>query len=247
MPYAHAIHCEHDPLLMLLSYAIAVLGSLTALQMALALPPAGWARMRALFWAGGALGVGGIWAMHFIAMLGCRMPLPVSYDIGVTALSAVIAWLSCWAGLAIAGSRRLSRLRLLPAGLLAGVGVAGMHYTGMAAMRMPATLHYDAGLVILSVAIAIVASWIALWLTFHHDGGARMAFGALVMGVAVSGLHYTGMAAASFVPTPVDAVVPMGLTPPRLGMVIFALTALALLIALLWSVARSRQRPRRPA
>lgn len=103
MPYAHAIHCAHDPLLMLLSYAIAVLGSLTALQMALALPPAGWARMRALFWAGGALGVGGIWAMHFIAMLGCRMPLPVSYDIGITALSAVIAWLSCWAGLAIAG------------------------------------------------------------------------------------------------------------------------------------------------
>ncbi|MCZ3099960.1 hypothetical protein NYZ00_18735, partial [Acinetobacter baumannii] len=97
------------------------------------------------------------------------------------------------------GDRRLSRLRLLPAGLLAGVGVAGMHYTGMAAMRMPATLHYDAGLVILSVAIAIVASWVALWLTFHHDGGARMAFGALVMGVAVSGLHYTGMAAASFV------------------------------------------------
>lgn len=242
MPYAHAVHCQHDPVLMLLSYAIAVLGSLTALQMALAMPAAGTSRARALFWAGGAMGVGAIWAMHFIAMLGCRMPVPVRYDIGITVASALIAWASCWAGLVIAGGERFGPLRLLPATLLTGAGVAGMHYTGMAAMRMPATIHYDMGLVVLSIAIAVVASLIALWLAFHPRGGARMVVGALVMGVAVSGLHYTAMGAAHFVPEPLaGAPPPPGLTPPRLGMIIFFATAAALVVGLLLSMARQRR------
>ena len=239
---AHAIHCQHIPVLMLLSYLIAVLGSLTSLQMATALPPPGRARARSLAWAGAAMGVGAIWAMHFIAMLGCQMPLPVSYDIGTTVLSALIAWGSCWAGLAIAGGAGFRAPRLLAASLLTGSGVAGMHYTGMAAMRMPARVEYDPALVALSVATAIVASLIALWFAFHPRGRARMVASALVMGMAVSGLHYTGMAAARFMPdAATGGALALGLTPPQLGMIIFAATALALVVALLASLARQRR------
>lgn len=100
------------------------------------------------------------------------------------------------------------------------------------------------GLVVLSIAIAVVASFIALWLAFHPSGGARMLVGALVMGVAVSGLHYTGMAAAHFIPDPNAAAPPApGLTPPRLGMVIFLATAAALVIALLLKPGRQRRTP----
>ncbi|HZH43490.1 MAG TPA: MHYT domain-containing protein [Lysobacter sp.] len=243
MPYLHAVHCEHDPMLVVLSYVIAVLGSLTALQTALAMPNTpGPARVRAMLWAGAAMGFGAIWSMHFIAMLGCRMDIPVSYDLGITALSALIAWASCCAGFAVAGGERYGRYRLWPAGLLTGLGVSGMHYTGMAAMQMPATIQWNPLLVALSVAIAISAALIALWLAFHPRGGVQMVGSALVMGVAVSGLHYTGMAAATFVPlTGEPPPSPMALTPARLGMLIFAVMAGALIAGLLAGIARERQ------
>src|SRR5690606_26726770 len=111
--------------------------------------------------------------------------------------------------------------RLLLGGVLTGLGVAGMHYMGMAAMRMPAVTHYDMGFVALSVLIAIVAATVALWLAFNLRGWAQMLGSALVMGVAVCGMHYTGMYAANFVP---DATVTTsgGLGGAYLGQGIFA-------------------------
>lgn len=243
MPHDHAIQCVHDPLLMLLSYVVSVLGSFTALQLAIAIPAARSAAQRwsAITWAGAAMGGGAIWAMHFIAMIACRMDLEVSYDLGITAASAVIGIVSCMAGLAIASAGVFNWGKLVAAGLFMGLGVTGMHYTGMAAMLMPAATHYDPALVAASAVIAIVASIVALWLAFHLRGKWQMLGSALVMGVAVCGMHYTGMAAASFVPDG-STVAQAGLSGANLGMGIFAVTTVLLAVVLSTSLLRQRQR-----
>lgn len=246
MPHDHAIQCIHDPVLMLLSYLVSVLGSFTALQVAVGIPAARTVaqRWQAVTAGGVALGAGAIWAMHFIAMLACRMEIPVTYDLGLTALSAVIGIASCMIGLAITGAGVFGWGKLLLAGLCMGVGVAGMHYTGMAAMKMPATIHYDMGIVGLSVIIAVVASTVALWLAFNLRGWLQMLGSALVMGVAVCGMHYTGMYAASFVPNGEEAALSTagGLGGDYLGMGIFAVATVLLTVMLVMTMQRRQQR-----
>lgn len=246
MPHDHAIQCVHDPLLVVLSYVVSVLGAFTALQLAIAIPTAHTAgqRLQAVLAAGAAMGGGAIWAMHFIAMLACRMDIPVSYDLGTTAASALIGIASCSLGLGIMGSGVFSWGKLVVAGVFMGLGVAGMHYTGMAAMRMPAVTHYDTDIVLLSVAIAVVASIAALWLAFNLRGWAQMLGSALVMGVAVCGMHYTGMYAARFVPDGRDALQATagGLGGEYLGMGIFAVTTLLLTATLAMTMLRRQRR-----
>jgi NO-binding membrane sensor protein with MHYT domain len=179
--------------------------------------------------------------MHFIAMIACRMDLQVSYDLGITALSAVIGIVSCMVGLAIASVGVFRWDKLIVAGLFMGLGVTGMHYTGMAAMLMPADIHYSQALVSASLAIAIVASIVALWLAFNLRGKWQMLGSALVMGVAVCGMHYTGMHAATFVPNG-QAVAHVGLSGANLGMGIFVLTTVLLAVVLSTSMMRQRQR-----
>ena len=241
----HAIQCIHDPLLAALSYLVAVLGSYTALQLAVGIPAARDARerTRAVIASGAAMG-GAIWAMHFIAMLACQMEVPVTYDIGLTAISALIAMAACMVGLAIAGSGVFTWAKLAIGGVFMGVGVAGVHYTGMAAMRMAATTHYDTGIVGLSVLIAVVASIAALWLAFNMRGVALMFGSALVMGVAVCGMHYTGMYAAQFVPTGADAAVATasGISGTYLGATIFVVTTVLLATVLVTSLLREQRR-----
>ena len=244
MPHDHAIQCIHDPLLVMLSYLVSVLGSFTALQLAIAIPAArGAQRWRAIFAAGAAMGGGAIWAMHFIAMLACQMQIPVTYDLSITIASAVIAIVSCMAGLAIASAGVFGWSKLIVAGIFMGLGVTGMHYSGMAAMRMPADIHYDTTLVLASGAIAIVASIVALWLAFNLRGWLQMLGSALVMGVAVCGMHYTGMLAASFAPNQAGAAaLAGGISGGNLGMGIFAVTTLLLATVLALSMMRQRQR-----
>jgi len=241
--HEHAIQCVHDPLLMGLSYLVSVMGSFTALQLAIAIPAARTTASKwgAVTFAGAAMGGGAIWAMHFIAMLACQMDLHVSYDIGLTVLSAVIGIVSCMAGLAIASAGVFGWGKLVIAGLFMGAGVTGMHYTGMAAMLMPAEIHYDQTLVIASLAIAVVASIAALWRAFNMRGKWQMLGSALVMGVAVCGMHYTGMAAATFMPIE-TAVVTDGLSGAYLGMSIFGVTTVLLSAVLSISLMRQRQR-----
>ena len=243
MLHQHAIQCLHDPILMLLSYVVSVLGSFTALQLAIAIPAARDARQRwtAIAWAGAAMGGGAIWAMHFIAMIACWMDLQVSYDLGITAASAVIGIVSCMAGLAIASAGVFRWGKLLWAGVFMGLGVTGMHYTGMAAMLMAADTHYDPVLVAASAAIAIVASIVALWLAFHLRGTWQMLGSALVMGVAVCGMHYTGMQAATFVHNGRQDV-ETGLSGGNLGVGIFVVTTVLLAVMLSTSLVRQRQR-----
>lgn len=239
----HLVQCVHDPMLVVLSYLVSVLGAFTALQMAVSIPNARSAsqRWQAVLGAAAALGGGAIWAMHFIAMLACKMDIPVTYDLGMTLLSAAIGIASCALGLAIVGSGQFGWGKLLLAGLLTGVGVAGMHYTGMAAMRMPAVIEYDTTVVAISVLIAVVASCVALWLAFNLRGWAQMLGSALVMGVAVCGMHYTGMYAAKFLPDGSNAVTG-GLGGEYLGIGIFGVTTLLLTIALVTTMLRRQRR-----
>ena len=142
------------------------------------------------------LGTTGIWVMHFIAMLGFTIPGQVIlYNVPITMVSMLLAVLVVGIGLFIVGYSDGGPLPVLAGGLVIGVGVATMHYVGMSAMRMPDVVRYSTGLVAVSVLIAIVAGTAALWTGLRVRGVWSTLGASLVMGLAVSGMHYTGMAA----------------------------------------------------
>ncbi len=192
------LHTGYNPSLVALSIAIAVLASYTALDLGGrvrgASPGARWG------WVGSAslaMG-GGIWAMHFVGMLAFEMAMPVVYGVRVTLLSFVVAVGSTGAAFAWVTRPGARPRDILLSGPLMGVGVAAMHYTGMAAMRVPGNLAYDLPVVAVSVIIAVTAATVALWLTTRQNDVWQKALAACVMGLAVAGMHYTGMAAATF-------------------------------------------------
>ncbi len=181
------------------------------------------------------LGGTGIWVMHFIAMLGVSVPgMEIRYDLPLTGLSAAIAVVAVGAGLVCAGDRPGRVWRLLLGGVLTGLAVAGMHYLGMAAMVMPATMSYDPLLVTASVVIAVIAATAALWFTMVIKSRLTSLVAALIMAIAVTGMHYTGMAAVKM-GHHTDSVVTSG-TPVSefllpLGLVVGSMTvALCLLV-----------------
>jgi NO-binding membrane sensor protein with MHYT domain len=156
----------------------------------------GKARARWLFLATVSIATTGIWVMHFVAMLGFTIPgQTVRYSIPVTILSMLVAVAVVGVGLLIVGFGGAGGGRLVLGGLIIGCGVASMHYMGMAAMRMPDTVHYDTLLLVLSVVIAVVAGTAALWAALRLTAVWSTLTASLIMGVAVSGMHYTGMAA----------------------------------------------------
>ncbi|MEE7458038.1 histidine kinase [Methylorubrum populi] len=192
------VHTGYDPALVALSLAIAILASYTALDLGARVRTAP-GRFRPAWLLGAAVAMGGgIWSMHFVGMLAFEMGMPAAYDLGITLLSLLIAVGVTGAALAWVGRRRAGRRDVLIAGPIMGIGVAAMHYTGMAAMRVPGNLAYSLPVVALSVAIAISAATVALWLTFRPTSVSQKLVAALVMGAAVAGMHYTGMAAATF-------------------------------------------------
>ncbi|MFC8143921.1 MHYT domain-containing protein [Streptomyces paradoxus] len=147
----------------------------------------------------GAASIGcGIWTMHFIAMIGFHVEeTRIRYDAATTVLSLVVAVAVVGVGVFIVGLRGTSGVTLAVAGAVTGLGVAGMHYLGMAAMRLNGEVGYDPVGVALSVLIAIGAATAALWSAVTIRGFLTSLGASLVMGVAVSGMHYTGMAAVS--------------------------------------------------
>jgi NO-binding membrane sensor protein with MHYT domain len=195
----HINHFTYGPLTPVLAYLMSVIGSLLGLQCA-ARARGGGSRAGWLSAAAVALGGTGIWVMHFIAMLGFSINdgVKVRFDVPLTLISAVVAVLVVGIGLfAVSLPAEPSILALLVGGTITGSGVAAMHYTGMAAMRTDAHIDYDPKIVGISVAIAIVASVAALWFTLRVRGLPATIGAALIMGVAVTGMHYTGMAAMS--------------------------------------------------
>ncbi|GAA3818556.1 MHYT domain-containing protein [Streptomyces phyllanthi] len=147
----------------------------------------------------GAVSIGcGIWTMHFIAMIGFRVEeTPVRYDVSLTVLSLAVAVAVVGIGVFAVGYRGVTAGTLCTAGAVTGLGVAAMHYIGMAALQLSGSIRYDTPTVALSVVIAIVAATTALWAAVSIRGFLTSLGASLVMGVAVSGMHYTGMAAVS--------------------------------------------------
>ncbi|BAI71982.1 two-component hybrid sensor and regulator [Azospirillum sp. B510] len=211
---------HYDPLLVALSYVVAVFGGYVALDLAhharggggmafgSGRPASGRSADRRngdrsdnkrLASAALALGAG-IWSMHFIGMLAYRSDMPIGYDAGLTALSFLLAVAVSGAGLFAVARNRPRRFTLTIAGTLTGLGIVSMHYVGMAGMRMDMELSYDIGLVAASVAIAIIASVVALWLAFRTRRPLQRAAGAVLLGLGVVTMHYTGMAAAGMEP-----------------------------------------------
>jgi NO-binding membrane sensor protein with MHYT domain len=187
----------YHPYLVALSILVASFASYTALDLGGHVRAARRLTRQAWLVAAAITMGGGIWSMHFIGMLAFVMPVPMSYDIGLTILSLVVAIVVTGGGFYVI-SERASPIRLVLSGIFMGLGIVAMHYTGMAAMRGHAELGYDWLFVALSVAIAIGASTAALWLAFQTTDLWQKLIAALVMGVAISGMHYTGMRAAIF-------------------------------------------------
>jgi len=225
---AHIHHFEHGWITPTVSYVLSVLGSLLGLTCAVRLrdaPSAGW-RVWWLALAAVAIGGTGIWTMHFVAMLGFSVVgMPIRYDVGVTALSAVIAVLAVGTGLFIVTRGAKAKMaRIVTGGVFAGLGVAAMHFTGMYAMHFSGTVNYLTSRVLAAIAIAVVAATVALWLTVTVRRPSAIVASALVMGVAVNGMHFTGMSAMSVhestaVTTPTGATSTSLLIPIGLGVI----------------------------
>ena len=195
----HVHHFDVGLWLLFLAYVTSVAGSTVGLACTLQARYAETpkARIGWLVLAAVSIGGVGIWLMHFVAMLGFATPgLPVRYDILRTALSAVLALGAVFLGLLVVGVRTTYVLwRLLLSGLITGLAVNLMHYTGMWALQVKGDIGFDAGLVLLSVVIAVVAATAALWFTVSVHRPVLRLLAGVVMGVAVTGMHYTGMAA----------------------------------------------------
>lgn len=189
--------------LVLISLCVAILASYTALDLAGRIATAK-GRAAHLWMFGGALAMGmGVWSMHFVGMLAFSLPIDLGYDLGLTAFSLLIAVLSSGFALWLVSQPSLPSLQLAFGALIMGAGIACMHYTGMAAMRMLPGIDYDPTLFGASLLIAVGASAAALWIAFRlraHTPYVRQIRGlaAVVMGLAIVGMHYTGMAAANF-------------------------------------------------
>ncbi|MGK6323659.1 MHYT domain-containing protein [Sphingomonas sp. DT-51] len=189
----------HDRVLVAMSVLIAMFASYTALDLGGRVRAANGAARRAwLLTAAIAMG-GGIWSMHFLAMLAYSMPgLEVAFDLTLTGASLLIAIVVTGLAFALMDRADPSWARLAIAGVLMGLGVVTMHYMGMAAMRMAADVQYDRVWVAFSVLIAIGAAATALWLASRDSSQVKRISAAVVMGVAISGMHFAGMRAASF-------------------------------------------------
>ena len=189
---------------MLLSIIVAASASYVALDLAVRV--AASQGRAALYWlaSGGTVMGLGVWAMHFIGMLAYKLPIPVAYDLGITAVSLAFPIAFSVMAIWLVSQPKLSREHWLAGGFIMGMGIVAMHYTGMAAMRMQPAIRYEPSLLATSMLIAVFASLAALWLCFTLRGkrgwqtSVQRSFAAIVMAFAITGMHYTSMAAARF-------------------------------------------------
>jgi NO-binding membrane sensor protein with MHYT domain/signal transduction histidine kinase len=222
-----------------LSVLIAMFASYAALDLAGRVTAAGgWTRAVWLLGGAGAMGIG-IRSMHYIGMLACMLPVPVAYHWPTVLLSLFPAILASVIALYVVSRRKMGAFQAFAGSVLMGAGIASMHYIGMAAMRLPATLQYDSFLVVLSVVFAVLISLAALWITFHFrdekaEIGWRKTAGAVLMGGGIASMHYIGMAAASFTPSGISADLSRAVSISTLGTAgIAAATLIVLGLALL--------------
>lgn len=193
---AHLDHFSAGWLSPVIAYVMACIGAALGLHCTMkALVSNGHSRRNWLVTASVAIG-SGIWTMHFVAMLGFGVDgTPIRYDVPLTLLSLLVAMAVVGAGIFTVGYGRSRWRSLLVGGLGTGLGVAAMHYLGMAALRLHGSVDYKPRFVVLSLVIAVTAATTALWAAVVVRGLAGATFASLVMGLAVSSMHYTGMAA----------------------------------------------------
>jgi len=193
----------HNLILVALSILIAIGASYTALDLAARLKDAcGWARQAWLAAASIAMG-GGIWAMHFIAMLAFGLPgVEIGYDLPLTLFSLLLPIAVTALGFSLVTRRESRGAVIFAGGGIMGLGIAAMHYLGMAAMRMPMDMRHDPVWVVISIIIAVVAATAALWLSFRKTQPYERAMAAVAMGLAVAGMHYAAMQGAMFTDIP---------------------------------------------
>lgn len=239
------VSASYSPALVLISLCVAILASYTALDLSGRIATAR-GRTQYLWIAGGALAMGfGVWSMHFIGMLALQLPLVLGYDLGLTLWSLLVAILSSGFALWLVSQPRLPALQLLFGALIMGAGISAMHYSGMAALRMQPGIDYDPALFGLSLVIAVGASAAALSIAFRlrrqtpyvrlMRGGA-----AVIMGLAIVGMHYTGMAAANFPIGSFCGAAIDGLSGNGLDNLVLVSSLAVLVIALLTSIFDAR-------
>ena len=239
------VSASYSPALVLISLCVAILASYTALDLSGRIATAR-GRTVYLWIGGGALAMGfGVWSMHFIGMLALQLPLELGYDLGLTLWSLLVAILSSGFALWLVSQPRLPALQLLFGALIMGAGISAMHYSGMAALRMQPGIDYDPALFGLSLVIAVGASAAALSIAFRlrrqtpyvrlMRGGAAM-----IMGLAIVGMHYTGMAAANFPVGSFCGALVDGLSGKGLDNLVLVSSLAVLVIALLTSIFDAR-------
>ena len=234
----------YDRSLVLISILVAILASYSALSLAGRVSEARTPRTKLAWIVGGALAMGsGIWAMHFIGMLAFHLPIAVAYDSWLNGLSWLIAVVVSAIALFVIQRPAMTGGNLSIGAMLMGIGISLMHYTGMAAMQMSPPIHYDPAWFVASVLVGIGASLAALWIGFHFRKiNSRLAIlaklaSAGVMGLAITGMHYTGMAAAEFAPDSVCLATgsSLGLSNSAIAVIIAVATIVILSITLILS------------
>ncbi len=214
---------SYDPVLVILSITIAVFASWAALDL-VGRVAAAEGRARRWWLAAGSVALGiGIWSMHYTGMLALRLPITVMYH-GLTVLvSLLVAMLASALALWLAAHRRWTIATWTAGSIVFGCGIAAMHYIGMAAMRLPASMEWNPWRIAASVAIAVIVSAVALRLAFHHGHGETQGWGwhklgsAVVMGFAIFSMHYTGMSAVSYSTAPMPFSSTGSVSIPLLG------------------------------
>jgi diguanylate cyclase (GGDEF)-like protein len=236
----------YNPALVMCSLLIATLASYTALDLSGRIASVRTDGGRHMWLAGGALALGvGIWALHFLGMLALQLPIATGYDLRLTVVSGVIAVVVSYVVLLLVNLPRLSWPWLLVAGVVLGLGIAGMHYCGMASMLMSPAIEYDPWIFAASILVAVAASTAALWIAQSLKDSRqsqlvlKRAGAAVIMGGAIAGMHYTGMAAAHFLPGAVCGAA-SDINANLLATMVAVVSAVLLSIALLLSLLESR-------
>lgn len=234
--------------LVTLSVAIACLAAYAALGLSGRIRAAERAIAKRIWLVAGAMAMGiGVWAMHFIGMLAFKLPVTVGYDVEVTLLSMVPAVVAGGIMLSIISRASVGKKQIFIGGILMGLGIGTMHYIGMAAMRMAAEMRYHFGLFVLSIIVAVVLATAALYINWRATNGKEpqrnyrtKLVAALVLGVSVSAMHYTGMAAAYFFPANKPGAGGFALDPVLLSLLISVAVALILALAIFVVVVDTR-------
>ncbi len=234
---------HYDPLLVVVSVGIAIFASFAALDVADRVRIAETRQARLAWLALGALAMGGgIWAMHFIGMLALQLPCSINYDASITYWSMLPGILASAVAIDVIRHAQPSQLRLVSGSLLLGAGIGTMHYTGMAALRIDGLVRYNPQLFALSLLVAVVLAFVALQIRYRVASRRwRVPIAATVMGCAVSGMHYTAMAATYFLREGDAGIPDSAFQPALLATIVSIFTVLLIALVLMATLAGRNQ------